>query len=67
MSSGGIDFYHSCETRGRGNCNTFLAHALKMKLNSFLDQLLHFVSRLANRDDAGKVGDIRSPGGWSLS
>ena len=43
-SGGGLDFDLTCEARRWGDGHAFLAHALKMKLDSFLDEEFHFVS-----------------------
>jgi hypothetical protein len=43
-SGGGLDFDLTCEARRWGDGHAFLAHALQMKLDSFLDEAFHFVS-----------------------
>src|ERR1017187_3520221 len=61
-----VDFDRPGEAGRRGYCDAILTQTLQMELDSLLDQLLHFVSRVANRDHTWKIRNVRSPGTGSL-
>jgi hypothetical protein len=57
-----MNVHDPCEARRRWDLKTFRSHALQVELDGFPNQLFNLFTRVAHRDDARQVRNIRPPG-----